>query len=144
MSSRLQEFRFVHPQEVTWGDMDALGHVNNTVYFRYLENARLAYFLSLDGLQIMHRHGCGPVLADTRCRFRKPVRYPAHLQIGVRVEEMSQDRLRQVYHLVRQSDDQLVAEAEASVVCVGLEDGRPRPWPEELRQAMQARENPFC
>ncbi len=144
MSSALKEFRFIHPQEVAWGDMDALGHVNNTAYFRYIENARLAYFFSLDGMQIMRQHGCGPVLADIRCRFRMPVRYPAHLQIGVRVEEMSSDRLRQIYHLVRQGDGQRVAEAEASVVCVGLSDGRPCPWPDALRQAMQARENPFC
>ncbi len=144
MSSSLQDFRYIHPQSVAWGDMDALEHVNNTVYFRYLENARLAYFFSLDGMSIMRRHGCGPVLADIRCRFRAPLHYPAQLKIGVRVEEMSENRLRQIYHIVRDSDGRLIAEAEATVVCVGLEGGRPCPWPEDLRSAMQDRENPFC
>lgn len=56
-----------------WGDMDAVGHLNNTYYFRYLEQVRIEWLNSL-GYGI-DPEGIGPVLANTACTFRKQLTY---------------------------------------------------------------------
>jgi acyl-CoA thioester hydrolase len=58
-----------------WGDMDALGHMNNTVYFRYLEQARISWF---DSIGCDYRTQAeGPILGSISCRFVLPAVYPA-------------------------------------------------------------------
>lgn len=54
---------------VAWGDMDALGHVNNTVYFRYFETARIKCFAELGLGQIEQSDDVGPILHSANCRF---------------------------------------------------------------------------
>ena len=61
---------------VQWGDMDAFQHVNNTVYFRYFENARLEYFRRPGWFEFERATGIGPILASTQARFRRPLTYP--------------------------------------------------------------------
>jgi len=59
---------------IRWGDMDAMGHVNNTLYFRYLEIVRIAWLHSLGGAP--DPNGQGPVIANTFCNFLKQLEYP--------------------------------------------------------------------
>ena len=72
----LPGFPVVVEQAVVWGDMDSYRHVNNVVYFRYFENARLEYFRRLDWFALEEQTGVGPILAATQARFRKPLTYP--------------------------------------------------------------------
>ncbi len=67
--------------DVRWGEMDALRHVNNTVYFRYFEDARVRLFfaMGLDGAA--NRYG---VLAHASCDFLKPLMYPARVTVGMK------------------------------------------------------------
>lgn len=46
--SELKQYPVIYEQTVAWGDMDAFGHVNNAMYYRYVESARLAYLGILD------------------------------------------------------------------------------------------------
>ena len=68
----LEGYPVVIDEQVVWGEMDAFQHVNNTVYFRYFESARIAYFGAVGYLEWMKAEGSGPILASTRCRFRRP------------------------------------------------------------------------
>lgn len=70
---------------VAWGEMDAYGHVNNAVYFRWFESARMAYFDPLGVHEIKQLSGIGPILASTSCRFRIPLTYPDQVSIGATV-----------------------------------------------------------
>ena len=67
---------------VVWGEMDSYRHVNNTVYFRYFENARLEYFRRLGWFEYEQETGIGPILAATQARFRKPLTYPDRVWTG--------------------------------------------------------------
>src|SRR5947209_7378182 len=69
----LAGFPVVVELPVNWGEMDAYRHVNNVVYFRYFENARLEYFRRLDWFAYEQQTGVGPILAATRATFRKPL-----------------------------------------------------------------------
>ena len=69
--SPLAAYPVVIEQAIAWGDMDFYRHVNNVVYFRYFENARLEYFRRLDWFRFEEATGVGPILAATSARFRK-------------------------------------------------------------------------
>ena len=66
-------------QLVRWGDMDALGHVNNTLYFRYMEQARLEWLYALVGHDRPYEAPSGPLIVNASCTFLEPIVYPAAL-----------------------------------------------------------------
>src|ERR1700732_4066742 len=84
---------------VAWGEMDSYRHVNNVVYFRYFENARLEYFRRLDWFEYERQTGIGPILAATQARFRKPLTYPDTIWVTARAAGIEADRFH-LEHLV--------------------------------------------
>ncbi len=81
----LADYPIVFEQRVAWGDMDAFGHVNNVIYYRYIESARLYY---LDHLKILQQDVL-TVIASNQCKYIRPVVYPDILKIGVRVRRIA-------------------------------------------------------
>lgn len=81
---QLTDYPVIHQQVVAWGDMDALGHVNNVMYYRYIESARIHY---MDQIRMMQQ-SFSTVVASNQCKYMRPVFYPDTLKIGVRVEEI--------------------------------------------------------
>src|SRR4051812_1913080 len=88
----LADFPVVVVQDVAWGDMDAYQHVNNVVYFRYFENARLEYLRRLGWSDLKEATGLGPILAATQARFRRALTYPDAIAVGARAERVEEDR----------------------------------------------------
>lgn len=66
---------------VAWGEQDAFGHLNNVVYFRYFESARMHYLERIGVLRSHRDHGLGVILASTTCDFKRPVEWPARLTV---------------------------------------------------------------
>jgi len=75
------------PLSVQWGDMDAFNHVNNVMYFRYFESARIAYFNQLELMGNDSANEVAPILAETSCRYKFPLTYPDEILVGARVIE---------------------------------------------------------
>ena len=121
---------------VAWGDMDAFGHVNNTVFFRWFETARIAFLEAIDFTAGGEAGGTGPILASTSCRFRRPVTYPETVIVGVRVEEVGEDRFTHRYGVTRAGSDEVVASGEAVVVSYDYGAGRKAPIPAPVRAAV--------
>src|ERR1044072_9044384 len=115
-TSLLPDFPVIIEIAIAWGEMDAFQHVNNVAYFRYFESARIAYFDRLDAMGEMERNGCGPILAETRCRFRAPLRYPDRLAVGARVSQVSDDRFTMQYALASTNAGQIAAEGDGVIV----------------------------
>ncbi len=115
-----------------WGDMDALGHMNNTVYFRYLEQARISWF---DTMNLSYRtQPEGPVLGNMNCRFRIPIVYPATLCVSIRLGQVRKSSFPLFSEIYEESDpSRLYATAEATMVWIDLKNGKSRPAPEWLR-----------
>jgi acyl-CoA thioester hydrolase len=59
---------------IRWGDMDMMGHVNNTVYFRYIEIIRLEWLYKIGAGA--NPGGCGPVIVNAFCNFIRQLEYP--------------------------------------------------------------------
>src|SRR5262249_16281093 len=101
---------------VCWGEMDSYQHVNNVVYFRYFENARLEYFRRLDWFAYEEQSGIGPILAATSARFRKPLTYPDTISIGARVMSLESDRFHLEHLIASHAQRAVVTEGTGMIV----------------------------
>lgn len=121
---------------VRWGDMDAFGHVNNTVYFRYFEQARIdaLYAAFPDGWP----EGGLPILAATSAEFKRPIHFPATVRVRVAGGVPGRSSFMHYYELTLESDpDTVVATGEARLVWVDA-NGRPVSIPDALRATLPA------
>ncbi len=122
----LQDYPIILKQNVLWGDMDAFQHVNNAVYFRYFEDARLAYFEKTGVMKNMEQTNIGPILAETQCQFRAPVTYPDHILIGTRLKELptqGDKRFVMEYAVYSEQHDNVAAKGTGNVVFYHYEQG---------------------
>lgn len=125
-------------QPVAWGDMDALGHVNNAVYFRYMESARVAYLLAIGIDRLNHAGGVGVILQSAQCRFRRPVVYPDTLRISSRVESIEADRFTLGHEMVSQSRGEVVAIGSGVIVAYDYAAARKTTLPPEWVDRLEA------
>lgn len=128
---------------VAWGDMDAFQHVNNTRYFRWFEDGRIAYFGRIGAIEVMEQTGIGPILAATQCRFRLPVTFPDRVRVGARVTELAEDRFTMRYVVVSERHGKVAAEGEGTLVAFDYRAGRKAAYPEELRRRIAEAEGPL-
>lgn len=110
------EYAIIVKQDVIWGDMDAFNHVNNTVYFRYFEDARMAFFEKTGVMPHMESTNIGPILASTQCQFRAPLSYPDRILIGARIKEISEKRFTMEYAVFSEEQETIAAKGEGLVV----------------------------
>ncbi|MFK0569920.1 acyl-CoA thioesterase [Endozoicomonas sp.] len=116
MEDLLEGYAVITEIPVAWGDMDALQHVNNVVYFRYFESARINYF---DRIQLMEKAketGVGPVISHTQCFYKASVTYPDTLLVGSRVTDVQGDRFTMEYKIVSKSMNRVTTTGTATAV----------------------------
>ncbi|UTV30385.1 acyl-CoA thioesterase [Photobacterium atrarenae] len=116
MKELLQGYPVVTEIPVAWGEMDAFSHVNNVIYFRYFETARIDYFRDIDLMEEMKQTGIGPVLGETNCRYKMPVTFPDTLYVGSRVSELKADRFTMEYAIVSKKLGAITTTGSATVV----------------------------
>ena len=121
-------------QAVVWGEMDSYAHVNNVVYFRYFENARLEYFRRLDWPAFEKETGIGPILAATQARFRRALMYPDTIAITARIGTLGEDRFTMEHHIFSMRLGDVATEGQGTVVAFHYERGAKVSLPEELRR----------
>jgi len=107
------QFIYWKTVEVRWGDMDAQGHVNNAVYFTYLESARVELIRKTGYKGKQAGDAEGPALVTTSCDFKRQVVYPATLDVGARVERIGRRSFETSYGIFVHDTDQLVASARS-------------------------------
>lgn len=123
-------------QPVQWGDMDAYQHVNNTVYLRWFETGRAAYF-DRAGLWVRGAPtGIAPIFAQVQCRYRAPVTFPDTVDIGVRVVDVGIDRFTVHHAVYSRALARIAAEGEGIIVSYDYGAGRKAPLPQAWRDAM--------
>lgn len=137
MSEFLSDYPITIDVPVAWGDMDAFGHVNNTVFFRWFETARIAFLRAIDFTGGGEAGGLGPILASTRCRFRRPLAFPDTVTVGVRVTALEEDRFSHDYRVVSHALGAVAAEGEGVVVSYDYRVGRKAALPAEVRRAIE-------
>jgi acyl-CoA thioester hydrolase len=122
-----------------WSELDLFGHINNVSYFKYLQASRLNYWESLGLTDWFKDQGIGPILASTRCEFRKPLNYPGNISVRVSVSEMRKTSFS-LYHQILDDAGDLAAEGYDVVVLFDYRKGEKYVIPEDLRRQVEAAE----
>jgi len=127
---------------IHWGDMDALGHVNNVMFFRYLESARVAFIHSLgfeSVREVTTEQGrVGFILQSAQCRFRRPLVYPDTLTITTRVASIDADRFTLEHQIISQKTGEVSAIGSGVIVTYDYAAQTKVPMPDRLRKALEA------
>lgn len=141
MKELLETYPVVIEIPVAWGEMDSLRHVNNIVYFRYFESARMAYFQKLDIWNYMNETGIGPILASTQCKFKIPLTYPDTVSVGTKISGLEADRFVMKYVAVSHSHAKVAAEGEGLIVSYDYRAQKKAPLPDEIRERIKILES---
>jgi acyl-CoA thioester hydrolase len=115
---------------VRWGDMDAQGHVNNTVYFRYMEQARVEWLESLR-THAGDINGLGSVIVNASCTFLLPLSYPGVVDVRMYIDPPGRSSIDSHYELWM--SDRRYAEGSARIVWIDQRTQRSAPLPEQVR-----------
>jgi acyl-CoA thioester hydrolase len=117
---------------IRWGDMDAMGHVNNTIYFRYFEIVRIEWMHSVGGAP--NPGGEGPVIVNAFCNFIRQLEYPGQVRARHYVANPGRSSFDTFITLERVDDPGVVyAEGGATTVWVDFKEQKSRPLPDWLR-----------
>jgi len=141
MSEGFDQCRITIELPVVWGEMDAFQHVNNVVYFRYFESARIAYFDKVNINDSMAKDCIGPILASTQCRFKAPLTYPDKVVVATRVSEISEDRFTMKYYVKSQVSGRVAAEGEGLVIFYDYKNNCKHTIPKHILAQIKALDN---
>lgn len=126
---------------VQWGEMDAALHINNTVFLKYAEAGRIAYFDNLD-FQVDttgKTSPIGPILAEVNCKYKMPLTYPDTVSIATKTLADTIDEfsfwVEQI--VVSHKAERIAAEIKCRLVSYDYQKLRKAPLPLELRQKLR-------
>ena len=128
------KFKFSTIVTIRFGDMDAMGHVNNAKYLTYFEEARLAYYVNLFHYDADDVKKLNFILAEANVKFRSPARAGEKLEVLIRVSEFGSKSFRMEYQLLNAATRKRVAEGYTVQVMYDYERGVTIPVPEEFKK----------
>mgnify|MGYP001014012586 CR=1 FL=1 len=114
--------------DIAWGDMDALGHVNNARYFDYFQEARIDWLRELD---IKMTGQTGPVVIHVACTFLKPIVYPATVTIHSKVHSLGNSSMIMDHDLYQ--EETLMAQGVSKIVWIDYTQNKSVPLPDIIR-----------
>ena len=125
---------------IRWGDMDPYRHINNTAYFRYMEQARIEWITSLGFSCTAEKEAM--IMVNGFCNFYKQVSFPASLRVSTFVGQIGNSTvdLINTMELIEASADQgpvLCADGGATMLWVDLEKNKSMPWPESILKVLR-------
>lgn len=126
---------FVAPIGVRWRDLDAFNHVNNANYLTYLEEARLQWLQHVPGW--FNEHSM-PVLAASEVNYRRPIEWPAQLNVELFCERLGNSSVTIAHRIVNAHDDALYSDGKVVMVWMDPATGKPVPLPQSIRDAAEA------
>jgi acyl-CoA thioester hydrolase len=122
---------------IRWGDMDAFGHVNNTVYFRYMEQVRISWFEQI-GIAGGNGEGQGPVIVNASMEFLKQLHYPGDIIGRMSVGKPGRSSFDTRFELYR-ADDRATLYAKGAAKCIWIDyaAGKSVSIPDLLRHTIE-------
>ena len=119
-------------QSIRWGDMDALGHVNNVTYFRYLEQARIEWVYGLHPAGDAYESS-DPVIVNASCTFLEPLVYPGDIEVRMYLGDPGRTSIGSYYEIWM--NGRQYADGAAKMVWIDLASGRSVPVPDAVARA---------
>ena len=130
--------------KVNWGDMDALGHVNHSVYAKWMETVRMMYFSEIGMMNLYDDSNIGPILARIEIDYELPIVFPDVVTVSTSVSRIGNSSFDMKYKIESLSNNGKSA-ATGSVVCVLLDynSGMPHNIPPKIRESIARLEGDF-
>lgn len=141
MDKLLKGYPVVVDTPIAWGEMDSFQHVNNVIYFRYFENARIVYLDKLHAMSLKEKTGIGPIMALQQCKYKMQLLYPDTLSVGTRIVDMQETQFTMHHVIVSQKMKRVAAEGECLIAYFDFNQNKRAAIPDETRQLIQYYEN---
>ena len=125
------KYPFPVKQQVLWGEMDALNHINNVIYFRYFETGRVIFFNKTDLWHLFLDENIRIVVGKLECNYIREVTHPAEIEISVGIKKIGNASLT-VHHKVV-CNGKIAAHGEGIIVATDPKTGKSTPWTDKLR-----------
>lgn len=122
MNEVLKDYTVVLEMPVRWGDMDARGHVNNTIYYRYFESTRIALFQFFDIYEEPTEVRIGPILSFQSCYYKAPLVYPDTVLVGAKISSIEGSKIVIKHLLFSDTLGRVAAEGEAHIIWYNYEE----------------------
>lgn len=133
-----EDFRHFFAENVRWGDCDMLGHVNNTLYIRYIESGRIAYTQDVLDSQLGGGARSGWILADLSCQFLAQVHFPESLAIGTRIVRVGNSSAVMQGNIFCSDSSTPAFASKVTLVWFNYELQRPERIPDTIRERVLA------
>ncbi|MGH7242798.1 MAG: acyl-CoA thioesterase [Phycisphaerales bacterium] len=121
---------------IAWGEMDALGHVNNVVFFRYIETARIDYLRRAGCHALRDETGVGFILQFVEMRFRQPLVFPDTVRVDTKLISIQEDRFTLAHAIVSTSTSDVAAVGRGSIVTYNYSNSAKVAIPASIRAAL--------
>ena len=128
----MSQFRFFHPVEVRYGDLDPQGHVNNAKHLTYFEQARIAYLMQLELFtKDQSFMEIGVILADVHITYLEPVYFGQNIKVGVHVAKLGNKSMTWEQNIVDVDTNKEIAKGKIIMVTYDYREEKTIPIPQE-------------
>jgi acyl-CoA thioester hydrolase len=133
----MSQFRFYHPVEVRYGDLDPQGHVNNAKHLTFFEQARIQYMIEL-GLFTKDQSfmKIGVILADVHITYFEPVYFGQNIKVGVHAAKLGMKSMTWEQNIVDAETGKELAKGEVVIVTYDYKEGKTIPIPQKWRETI--------
>jgi acyl-CoA thioester hydrolase len=135
--SRRSDYRYFQTITTRWHDNDAFGHVNNVVYYEWIDTAVNMFLIEKGILELGASEVVG-VVAETNLRYLREIAYPDPITVGIKVDKLGSSSVRYVAAVFRADDDVASAEGFFVHVYVAKKEMKPTPIPAAQRAAFES------
>ena len=133
----MSEFRFFHPIEVRYGDLDPQGHLNNSKYLTYFETGRIRYFTELGLFQSGQSFmDIGVIMAEASVTFLAPVHYGMPVKVGVHTSKMGNKSMRVEQNIIHTENGEVLASGYVILVAFDYHKNETIPIPDVMRETI--------
>jgi len=135
----MSDYRFYHPIEVRYGDLDPQGHVNNAKHLTYFEQARIHYMIEL-GLFTRDQSfmQIGVIVADVHITYLEPIYFGQNIKVGVHAARLGSKSMTWEQNIVDIDTNREAARGEVIIVTYDYKDEKTISVPQEWREKITA------
>ena len=135
------DFKYFHPFEVRYGDIDAQRHLNNARYLTFMEQARIHYLLALGLWDGVDFEGVGMILAEQKCTYLQPIVFGQSIDVGVRISRLGNKSFTMDYLFVESGEDKPLATGYTIQVAFDYRSQQSITVPDKWRTTIESHES---
>jgi len=122
---------------IDWSEIDSFGHVNNVMFMKYVQAARLNFVDSIGLMKSYRTQKIGFMVAETSCKFKKELHFPGYVTVNTKIAFIKNTSFS-LEHTITNADDELVAVATDVLVVYDFNKNEKALIPEKIKAKMES------